>query len=341
MAAYPARGTHSSDPSDPGAAELVVIGAAGLLGAEVVAAAHRRGHRVRALSRADVDITEPAAVGALLDRLRPAVVLNAAAWTDVDGCEDDPARAHRINAEAVGTLAEACTRRGIRLVHLSTDYVFGGTALTTPAGNRRGWREDDPPAPVNAYGRSKLAGEVRVREAGADHLVVRTAWLSGRAGGFVPRVLEAARHRVWDPGAGPLRGVVDRTGSPTVAGHLAVALLDVAGRGDVTGTLHLAGAGAATWFDLACQVVGAAGLDVEVHACTASRFPQRAARPAWSVLGVERCLGLGLALPPWQDQVRDLVGELVDDDTSGRTPDAVDDPGRTPQRGGVGHADMS
>lgn len=335
-------------------ARLLVVGAGGLLGGEVVRAARRQRvdgglpgagalprddgalprddvalpGEVVALTRDDLDITDPRAVDEVVRHHRPDVLVNAAAATDVDGCERDPDTARRVNAEAPGHLAEACTRAGAKLVHLSTDYVFsgqpppaeahgehggpGGSAgdltgdRTTPG---RGYREDDPTGPISVYGRTKLDGEDRVRATSPDHLVVRTAWLSGPAGGFVPTILRLTERHADDPALGPLRVVADQTGSPTVADDLAVALLRAVAAG-ATGTLHLANQGATTWHEVAMTVVAAAGLDVEVAPQPAAALDRPAPRPAWSVLDTGRARTLGIVLRPWEDAVTELVATL-------------------------------
>ncbi len=307
-------------------AKLLVVGAGGLLGGEVARAARRRRDAVDGrsgsptgdvvtLTRADLDITDASAVDEVVRRHRPGVLVNAAAATDVDGCQGDTETARRVNEEAPGHLAEACARVGARMVHLSTDYVFDGRP---PAADPRGggsdatpraYREDDPTDPISVYGRTKLDGEHRVRAASPDHLVVRTAWLSGTAGGFVPTILRLATRHAGEPALGPLRVVDDQTGSPTVAGDLAAALLAAVAAG-ATGTLHLANQGAATWHEVAMAVVTAAGLDVEVAPQPAAALERPAPRPAWSVLDTGRATRLGIVLRPWQEAVAELVATL-------------------------------
>jgi len=295
-------------------ATLLVVGAGGLLGGEVMRAARRHHVGVVALMRADLDVTDPLAVDEVVRHHRPDVLVNAAAATDVDGCQRDPDTARRVNAEAPGLLAEACARVGARMVHLSTDYVFGGRPPGQDAdgGDHPGYREDDPTGPISVYGRTKLDGEDRVRAASPDHLVVRTAWLSGAAGGFVPTILRLAERHAEDQTLGPLRVVADQTGSPTVAGDLATALLRAveAGATGATGTLHLANQGVATWHEVAMAVVAAAGLDVEVAPQPAAALDRPAPRPEWSVLDTSRARQLGIVLRPWREAVAELVATL-------------------------------
>lgn len=238
---------------------ILVTGAGGLLGRALVRAAD-----VVALDRAALDIGDARAVQAALARVRPDVVINAAAWTDVDGCEGDAARAFASNDPAA--LAAAC---GARLLHVSTDQVFDGQA-------RRPYRPDDATGPVNVYGASKLSGERTVLAAGGT--VVRTSWLFGEGGrGFVPALLRAAR-------AGErLRVVDDRHGCPTYAGDLAAELLALAAA-PPGGVLHVCGDEPTTWHGFARAILP----DAEIEPIRAAAWPAAAPRPAYTVLAPSR-----------------------------------------------------
>jgi dTDP-4-dehydrorhamnose reductase len=242
---------------------------------------------VVALARADLDITDAGAVRAAVRDVRPEVIVNCAAWTDVDGAEAAEAAATAVNGDGAGHLAAAAAEAGAHIVHVSTDYVFPGDA-TEP------YREDAPTGPRSAYGRSKLAGERAVAAAAPHaHAIVRTAWLFGPHGpNFVDTMLRLARERP------ELNVVDDQLGCPTYAGHLAGALVQIA-RARTQGVLHVAGGGACTWYELACATFARAGIDVTVHPCTTAAFPRPAARPAYSVLGSTR--RDAPALPAWQD----------------------------------------
>jgi dTDP-4-dehydrorhamnose reductase len=267
------------------AMRLLVTGAAGMLGTEVVAA--RGGHEVVALARAALDITDAAAVRAAVRDSRPDAVINCAGWTDVDGAEAAEDAATAINGDGAGHLAAAVAEAGAHVVHVSTDYVFPGDA-TEP------YREDAPTGPRGAYGRSKLAGERAVAAAAPHaHAIVRTAWLFGPHGAnFVDTMLRLARER------SELKVVDDQLGCPTYAGPLARALVQVA-EARVQGVLHVAGGGACTWFELARATFARAGVEVTVHPCTTAEFPRPAPRPAYSVLGSTR--RDAPVLPPWQE----------------------------------------
>jgi dTDP-4-dehydrorhamnose reductase len=274
----------------------LVLGAAGQLGSAAAARLAERGARFEARCRAELDVTDAGAVRAALERARPAVVLNAAAWTDVDGCERDPARAKAVNAEAPAALAEACRARGVGLVHVSTDYVFDGSA-------RRPLAEDDPVAPLSEYGRSKLAGERAVLAASPEFLVVRTSWVFGRGRNFVASMCARAA-AVRAGAAGPLRVVDDQIGSPTYAEDLAAGLLDLVERGG-RGLYHLANRGAASRHELARFALRLAGYgDLEILPVKTVDFPLPAQRPLYSALDVRRAAHLGVELRDWREAVR-------------------------------------
>lgn len=255
---------------------------------------------VVAPSRQELDVTAEAQVVAAVVDLMPDVVVHAAAWTDVDGCERDPDRAHRVNALGAWWVARACALAGATMVLLSTDHVVGGAQ----PGARS---EFDPPTPVNAYARSKHAAETLVRATVPAHHIVRTAWLAGVDGdSFVRTILRRAR-------AGqPLQVIDDQHGSPTFASDLAPALREVAVSGR-HGTWHRTNAGEATRHELAVATVAAAGLDVPVQAISSSALERPAPRPAHAVLDDLHAVAAGLSrLPHWRDALVRLVAELGD-----------------------------
>jgi dTDP-4-dehydrorhamnose reductase len=262
-----------------------------MLGQAVVAEATARGHEVEARDRAALDITVAESVERTLTAVRPDVVINCAAWTDVDGAETAEEQALAINGTGAGNVAAAAERAGAFLVHVSTDYVFDGTSKRGEA-----WVESDPVAPLGAYGRTKLEGEKLVAAAGADHAIVRTAWLFGPGGrNFVDTMRRLGAER------DELQVVADQIGCPTFTGHLADALLTIAERRS-PGIHHAAGGGACSWFDLALATFEATGTRVRVMPVTTEAFPRPAARPAWSVLGSER--PDAVRLPDWREGLR-------------------------------------
>jgi dTDP-4-dehydrorhamnose reductase len=253
-----------------------------MLGRDVVGAA---GDDAVALALTDLDVTDAAAVR---EALEGATVINCAAYTDVDGAESDPASAHAVNAEGARNVAGAAER----VVYISSDYVFDGS-------KRAPYVESDPTAPLQEYGRSKLAGERATAAANPNHLIVRSSWLFGAGGrNFVETMLARGRER------DELRVVDDQVGCPTFTGHLAEALVALAPGGE-RGVLHVAGAGSCSWFEFAREIFERAAVDCRLLPCTTDEFPRPARRPAYSVLHSERG---SPALPAWQDGLDAYLG---------------------------------
>jgi dTDP-4-dehydrorhamnose reductase len=274
---------------------LLVTGAAGMLGHEVVAAGARLGHEVVAWDLPECDLTDGDATLDAIRRLEPRAVINCAAYTNVDGAETDEATATRVNGDAAGNVARACAAVDARLVQVSTDYVFDGS-------KHEPWVESDPTSPLGAYGRSKLHGENLVRAELPDHAIVRTAWLFGPHGpNFVSTMLRLAAER------DEVEVVTDQVGSPTFAGHLAPALVDMAERTD-TGIFHGAGSGSCSWYELTLEAFDAAGVSCRVLPTTVEKFARPAPRPAYSVLGSER--EHPITLPSWQEGGRAHLAAL-------------------------------
>ncbi len=272
---------------------VLVAGAAGMLGLDVLRAGERAGHELVGVDLPELDITDATVVQAALERVAPDAILNCAAWTDVDGAETHVEQAHAVNADGAGNLARAAARVGVPLVHVSTDYVFSGEACVDAAGAPRAYVESDPTGPRSVYGQSKLAGEQQVLAASPAHTVVRSAWLFGVGGrNFAETMLRLAAERE------AVQVVTDQIGCPTWTGHLAPALLGVIERG-VAGLVHLAGAGRVSWNGFAAEVFRQAEVDCGVEEATTAQMERPAPRPAWSVLESERD-GV-LPLPPWQD----------------------------------------
>jgi dTDP-4-dehydrorhamnose reductase len=275
----------------------LVLGAAGQLGSALAGRLGERGLPFAARDSRGLDVADAGAVARALAEIRPGAVLNAAAYTDVDGCERDPARAAAVNALAPAALARLCREAGIGLLHVSTDYVFDGRTEGPLA-------EDAPVAPLSEYGRSKLAGERAVLAASPDFVVVRTSWVFGRGKNFIASVRARAETVRKDPSAGPLRVVDDQVGSPTYAEDLAGGLLDLLDRGG-RGLYHLANRGAASRLELARFALDAAGLaDLEIQPVKTVDFPLPAQRPLHTVLDCARARAAGVSLRPWQEAVR-------------------------------------
>lgn len=251
------------------------------------------------------DFDAPASLPALVERIAPDVVVNAAAYTAVDRAESDRDAAFRANAEAPARIAEACAARGARLIHYSTDYVFDGHGT-------RPYREDDPTAPAGVYGASKRAGEEAILARGADHLILRTAWVYAAHGkNFLRTMLRLAAER------DALRVVADQTGTPTSAALIADMTARVLARRDVGGIRHLTAAGQTTWHGFAEAIVAGAharGLlarAVPVEPIATADYPTPAARPAYSVLDTSRLAAdLDVRLPDWTAGLAAVLDEL-------------------------------
>ena len=253
------------------------------------------------------DFDAPDSLEGLVARIAPDVVVNAAAYTAVDRAETDAAAAFRVNAEAPAALARACAARDTLLLHYSTDYVFDGSGT-------RPYREDDATAPLGVYGASKLAGEQAIRDSGARHAILRTAWVYAAHGkNFLLTMLRLGAERE------ELRVVADQVGAPTPAPWIADATAAILQRGvEASGTWHLAAAGQTSWHGFAQAIfeeAHAAGLLARMPTVLpiATRdYPTPAKRPAYSVLDTRRLhAGFGIAPPPWREGLRAVVAELA------------------------------
>ncbi len=265
-----------------------------MLGQDVQRAAEVAGHDVVARSRAELDITDLDAVRSAVAHARAAAVVNCAAWTKVDAAETEEEAATRVNGLGAGNVARAAAEAGAWTLHVSSDYVFAGSA-------REPYVESSATGPISGYGRSKLAGELAVAEAAPDaSTIVRSSWLFGAFGPCFPatiRRLAAERDS--------LRVVSDQIGCPTFTGHLAAALVSVA-EARPTGILHVAAAGECSWFEFAREIVSASGLSCEVTPCTTAEYPLPAPRPAYSVMRSERG-GEAPELPDWREGLSDYL----------------------------------
>ena len=276
-----------------------MTGSNGRLGRAVVAALAREHIATPALSRPEYDLDAENAAAAVVSHYRPAVVIHCAAWTAVDECARDPALAMRRNALAVGELARACAHSGARLVLISTNEVFGGDRK-----DGQGYVESDEPDPINAYGRSKLAGERDAAEAfrrGTDLLIVRTAWLFGPPGNDFPSKIIAAADRL--PADEPLKVVSDEIGSPTFASDLADAVVRLATHMFQGGIYHLVNEGQASRFDLARRVLDRCRPERRTAPIASQEFDRPSKPPAWGVLANTRAAAAGLSLRPWQQAI--------------------------------------
>lgn len=281
----------------------LVTGAGGMLAHDVLEALAAEDERAVGLTRADLDICDQDATRRAIEEHRPDVVVNCAAWAAVDAAEEHEAEALRVNGDGPRNLAESCAATGARLLHVSTDYVFGGDG-------DRPYDEDAEPAPRTAYGRTKLAGERAVLETLPDNsAVARIAWLYGGHGrNFVATMIRLQRER------DTVDVVTDQRGQPTWTRDVADRLVTLGRRTDATGIFHATNAGEASWFDLAREVFRHSGADPErVRPTTSDAFVLPAPRPAYSVLGHRRWDELG-AKPArdWREALGEAFSEVVD-----------------------------
>lgn len=294
---------------------VLLLGANGQVGQELLRALAPLGPIVattRSGTLADgtacevADLDQPGSLPALLERIRPNTVVNAAAYTAVDRAEQDRDAAWRANAESPGVIARWCAAAGVPLVHFSTDYVFDGQGV-------RPYHEDDATGPLGVYGESKLAGENAIREAAGRHLIFRTAWVyAAHSANFLRTMLRVGAER------DVLRVVADQVGTPTPAALIA----DVTARalqhpGQLSGTWHLTATGETSWHGFAEAIFAAAvarGLlprAPRVEAITTAEYPTPARRPAYSHLDVTRLQAdFNLTLPTWQDGLAQVVVQL-------------------------------
>jgi dTDP-4-dehydrorhamnose reductase len=272
---------------------VLITGAAGMLGQDLVGASVDAGHVLAALPRAELDITDPVAVESAVRAARPDVVFNCAAYTNVDGCETNVETALAVNGEGAGNVARAAAGAGAWIVHVSSDYVFDGA-------KREPYVESDAPAPLSQYGRSKLAGERAVAEGAPNgHTIVRSSWLFGAHGPCFPStILRLAGER------DQLSVVDDQVGCPTFTAHLAEALLALGAERPV-GVVHVAAAGQCSWYEFAEAIVEAAGVACEVRPGRTEDLGRPAPRPAYSVLRSERAGAP--SLPDWRDGLAGFI----------------------------------
>lgn len=281
----------------------VVSGSRGQLGSALVSQLAETGAPVVAASHDDLDVAKAAAVRSFLAELPPGpkVLINAAAFTHVDRCEREPAAARSANAEGPAVLAAACCDMGIRLVHVSTDYVFAGDAA-------RPYREADATGPRSVYGQTKLAGERAVLAASPDFLVVRTSWLFGRGRNFIASILAQAVARREGRAEGRLRVVDDQHGCPTYAADLAAALRRLV-ETEARGLYHVANPGETTWWELARVCLDEAGYgDLEIERIRTGDLQLDAPRPMWSVLDCSKAENVGVHMRHWREALSAYLG---------------------------------
>ncbi len=274
---------------------VLIFGATGLLGKALLAA--WTADSVVGVSSREADIRDPDAVRELFARHAPEWTVLAAAYTDVDGCERNPDLAQQVNADGAANVAQAAREAGSRLMLLSTDYVFDGTG-TAP------YEVDDRIGPLSAYGQSKAAGEAAVRKILLEACILRTSWLFGAEGRCFPNtILDLAQRR------SEISVVNDQRGCPTFNRDLAAAIVRLV-RAGATGTIHVTNAGDCTWYELAQELLGAAGvIGVTLKPISAEALARPAPRPKYSVLAPRSLDRYGVRMPDWKDAVRRYLGE--------------------------------
>jgi dTDP-4-dehydrorhamnose reductase len=266
--------------------KVLVTGAAGMLGRDVMLAAGNAGHQVVGYGHSELDVADAAAVAAKFEAERPDVAVNCAAWTDVDGAEEAEGEATAANGAGAGNVAAAAAAAGASVVYVSTDYVFDGKKGSA-------YVETDQTAPLSAYGRSKLAGEESTRAANKRHFVVRSAGLFGAGGrNFVETMLRLAADH------GEVLVVRDQVGSPTYTWHLAYGIVRLI-EGVEFGIHHMAAAGSCSWYEFAREIFDQAKVECKVMSATTEMLGRPAPRPAFSALASQR--RHPIELPSWQD----------------------------------------
>jgi dTDP-4-dehydrorhamnose reductase len=266
--------------------KILVTGAGGMLGRDVVMAAANAGHDVAAYARTDLDVTDAGAVTERCEWDRPDVVINCAAWTDVDAAEEAEDQAMAVNGTGAGNVAACAAAAGAKVVYVSTDYVFDG-------GKGEPYVEVDQPGPVNAYGRTKLAGEEATAAANKRSYIVRSSWLFGVAGGnFVETMLRLAGDH------GEVLVVRDQVGSPTYTWHLAYGLVRLI-EGSAYGIHHMAAEGQCSWYEFAREIFDQAKVECKVLSGTTEMLGRPAPRPSFSALTTQR--EHAIRLPSWRD----------------------------------------
>ncbi len=283
--------------------KIVITGAHGQLGTHLDMLSKNSANKWLATDVAELDLTDKEAVSRFFDTEKPDIIVNCAAYTNVDKAEDDAKCAELINKTAVSYLAEECAKSGATLIHVSTDYVFGGDGNTPKS-------ESDATSPLGVYGRTKLDGEKAVEASGCHHIIIRTAWLYSAFGNnFVKTMLRLTSEKE------RLNVVFDQTGSPTYAGDLADAIFEIVEKSlyeGHDGIYHYTNEGVCTWYDLARETATLAGNDkCVISPCRSSEFPSKVERPHYSVLDKRKFKEtFGIIPPYWRDSLKKCLAEL-------------------------------
>jgi dTDP-4-dehydrorhamnose reductase len=282
------------------ATRVLITGSDGLVGTNILPALARE-FEVVPFVESQWDITNESRGEEVLREARPDVLLNLAAMTDVDGCEERKEAAFRVNADGAGVLARICARLGVRMLHFSTDYVFDGTK-TSP------YTEEEPTNPVSVYGESKRRGEELVVASLPSAVILRTEWVYGKGGeNFITKIVKAARER------GRVEVVDDQRGSPTFARDLSACVIGLV-ETDARGIFHATNAGSCTWYEFARKIFSLLGMDVPCAPITSEAIKRKARRPAYSVLDCSKlAASAGVTMRSWQEALEEyLIGNESD-----------------------------
>lgn len=282
---------------------ILITGSGGQLGREWVDYLEGTNHDIYAFGSGGLDITKPKKVEDKFDECNPDLVINCAAYTNVDKAESEPEKAFLINEFGVKNLASACKDRRIKLVHFSTDYVFSGSEKDARA-FPDGYPEAGPINPVNLYGKSKRAGEIAVESSGANWLTIRVSWLCGRSGGnFVKTMLRLAESR------SELDIVKDQIGSPTFCFDVVEKTMSLIEQ-EKTGYFHISSKGKISWYDFAAKIFEITGHKIHLNPVLSSEFKTKSERPAFSLLNTAKIESVGLKPLAWDEGLEQLIQQL-------------------------------
>ena len=278
--------------------KILLLGHKGMLGTDLLSQM-RLHHEVVGMDQDEIDITSAADCVKAIEGIVPQIVINAAAYTNVDGCETAKENCFAVNAEAVKNIAAACQNKNIRIVHFSTDYVFNGNGSSP-------YREDENCDPINTYGASKLAGEQYLQAQARNYIIIRTAWLYGANGkNFVRTIMEKAKTTP------KLKVVDDQVGSPTHTKDLAAAVDHLIEK-NAQGIFHVTNRGSCSWYQFAVKILQESGIEnVEVSPIKSDQLVRAAKRPANSVMSMQKFIATtGMAMQPWQLALKDYLENI-------------------------------
>lgn len=283
--------------------KILITGAGGQLGREWVHYLQDSDHEMLACDSSALDITDRDAIHSLLLKEEPDLLINCAAYTNVDEAEDNPETAHSVNEIGVQNLAHACNRHQVFLIHYSTDYVFGGS-IEDKSKLPHGYDEQYPPSPNNVYGLSKRGGEIAIEKFGDRWIIIRVSWLCGQYGeNFIKTMLRLSQEKE------KLKVVDDQIGSPSYCFDVVEKTMKLVEL-DQTGIFHVSSKGAITWYDLTNEIIRLSGSNTTLEAVTSAEFPMKAKRPAYSLLNTQKIEGLGLEPVTWKDGLKHLMNQL-------------------------------